>query len=432
MGYTIAPWVRCAEGGKVPDFKFIHAADLHLDSPLLGLAGKSADFAARIEAASREAFDNLVELAIDEGCRFVLLAGDIFDGDLRNFQTGLYFVDGMRRLGEAGIDVFMILGNHDSQNRFADKLSMTQNVHVFPKTAATSRSLDDVEVTIHGRSYPRWDVSEDIARDYPQATAGTLNIGVLHTACAGSEGEHARYAPCTPEQLANHGYDYWALGHVHERAILSEHPHIVYPGNLQGRHAREAGPKGAMLVTVRDGRIEVVEHRALDVVRWHSASFDATSHEDQTTMFAALRGDLAQVGLAAEGRPVALRLTLHGATPLHAHMTLNREALREDIETLLATLSGDHWLEKLVIATTPPPNMSTVDPSVGGRLALEIDRLAGDAVEPTLEARLAEIRAKLPAGAHADAFIEQMRTDIPARAAALARSLVSEVGHAAD
>ena len=414
------------------EFKFIHAADLHLDSPLLGLAGKSADFAARVEAASREAFDNLVDLAIDEVCRFVLLAGDIFDGDLRNFQTGLYFVQGMRRLGEVGIDVFMVLGNHDSQNRFADKLSMTQNVHVFPKSAATSRSLDDVGVTIHGRSYPRWDLSEDIARDYPPAIAGTLNIGVLHTACAGSEGEHARYAPCTPEQLANHGYDYWALGHVHERAVLSEHPHIVYPGNLQGRHARETGPKGAMLVTVEDGRIASVEHRALDVVRWHSATFDASAHDDQTEMLTALRDDLAEVGVGAEGRPVALRLTLRGATPLHSQLTLNRVELREDIETLLATLSGDHWLEKLVLATTPPPSAGTVDPSVGGRLAVEIDRLAGEAVEDTLEARLAEIRAKLPAGAHADAFIQQMRSDIPARAAALAQSLVSEVGHAAD
>jgi len=416
----------------LPDFKFIHAADLHLDSPLLGLAGKSADFAARIEAASREAFDNLINLAITEACRFVLLAGDIFDGDLRNFQTGLYFVEGMRCLNEAGVDVFMVLGNHDSQNRFADKLLLTQNVHVFPKTVATSRSLDDIGVTIHGRSYPRWDLSEDIARNYPPATAGTLNIGVLHTACAGSEGEHARYAPCTPEQLANHGYDYWALGHVHERAILSEHPHIVYPGNLQGRHARETGPKGAMLITVEDGRIATVEHRALDVVRWHAASFDASAHDDHTEMLTALRDDLAQVAAGADGRPVALRLTIHGATPLHSHLTLNQAALREDIETLLATVSGDHWLEKLVLATTPPPVADTFDPSIGGRLSVEIERLADGGVGESFEARLAEIRSKLPAGAHADAFIERMRSDIPARAAALARALVSEVGHASD
>jgi exonuclease SbcD len=152
------------------EFTFVHAADLHLDSPLLGLAGKSAEYAVRVEAASREAFDNLVSLAIEEDCRFMLLAGDIFDGDLRNFQTGLYFMEGMRRLGEAGIAVFMVLGNHDSANRFADKLSLSGNVHVFPKTKATTYRLDDVGVAIHGRSFPRPDVSEDLAREYPAST----------------------------------------------------------------------------------------------------------------------------------------------------------------------------------------------------------------------------------------------------------------------
>ena len=227
-------------------FRFIHAADLHLDSPLLGLASKSADYAARVEAASRVAFDNLIALAIDEQCRFLLLAGDIFYGDLRNFQTGLYFLDGMRRLNEAGIDVFMIMGNHDAANRFADKLVLSANVHVFSKTQAELKTLDDVGVVLHGRSFPRWDMDEDMARDYPTAVQGMFNIGLLHPACAGSEGSHARYAPCTLEQLANHGYEYWALGHVHSHAVLSESPFIVYPGNLQGRHAREDGPKGAV------------------------------------------------------------------------------------------------------------------------------------------------------------------------------------------
>jgi DNA repair exonuclease SbcCD nuclease subunit len=141
-------------GLRLTEFTFVHAADLHLDSPLLGLAGKSAEYAVRVEAASREAFDNLVSLAIEEDCRFMLLAGDIFDGDLRNFQTGLYFMEGMRRLGEAGIAVFIVLGNHDSANRFADKLSLSGNVHVFPKTKATTYRLDDVGVAIHGRSFP--------------------------------------------------------------------------------------------------------------------------------------------------------------------------------------------------------------------------------------------------------------------------------------
>ena len=363
----------------------------------------------------------------------MLLAGDIFDGELRNFQTGLYFVDGMRRLGDAGIDVFMILGNHDSANRFADKLVLSQNVHVFAKAKAGSRTLADLGVAIHGRSFPRPDVAEDMARDYPPAVPAMLNIGILHTACAGSEGHHARYAPCTAEQLTNHGYDYWALGHVHGHAVLAEHPHIVYPGNLQGRHARETGPKGAVLVTVDDGRIAGVEHRALDRIRWASVFVDVSVSADRPGLLDLVRDALAASAAAAEGRPVALRLTLSGTTALHPALVVARAALREDVEVVLALLQHDVWLEKLVLATAPPSAPEAVDPTVAGRLDREIRRLGGgDLVASALEARLTEIRAKLPAGAHADAFLEQMRADIPARAEALALSLVSEAGHAAD
>ncbi|NML91927.1 DNA repair exonuclease [Sphingobium sp. TB-6] len=418
---------------RLTGFTFVHAADLHLDSPLLGLAGKSAEYAARVEASSREAFDNLVELAIHEGCRFMLLAGDIFDGDLRNFQTGLYFMEGMRRLDEAGIAVFMVLGNHDSANRFADKLSLSGNVHVFPKAKAATHLLDDVGVAIHGRSFPRPDVSEDLAREYPVAAQALFNIGVLHTACAGSEGHHARYAPCTPEQLANHGYDYWALGHVHAHAVLSEHPHIVYPGNLQGRHPRETGPKGAVLVRVDEGKVVGLEHRALDVVRWASVAIDVSGTKEEQELLDLIRSRLADCAEAADGRPLALRLTVTGTTPLHSRLILERGAFREDVETLLATLSHDVWLEKLKLETQHPAVPEAVDPTVAGRLDQELTRLSQDsAIAEVLEARLAEIRTKLPAGAHADSFIEQMRAEIPERAAALARSLVSEAGHAPD
>jgi len=414
-------------------FTFVHAADLHLDSPLLGLAGKSVEYAARVKAASREAFDNLVALAIDEGCRFMVLAGDIFDGDLRNFQAGLYFMEGMRRLDEAGVSVFIVLGNHDSANRFADKLALSGNVHVFPKTRAATRVLNDVGVAIHGRSFPRPDVSEDLAREYPPATQALFNIGVLHTACVGSEGHHARYAPCTPEQLTNHGYDYWALGHVHTHVVLGKEPHIVYPGNLQGRDPRETGPKGAVLVKVEDGRVVELEHRPLDVVRWASISVDVTGTIDHLVLLDLIRDHIVQSAEQADGRPLALRVTVTGATPLHSKLILECAAFREDIETLIATLSHDVWLEKLRLETAHPVTPETVDPTVAGKLDLEVARLSqGDAISQVLETRLAEIRTKLPAGAHADAFIEQMRTEIPKRAALLARSLVSEAGHAPD
>ena len=238
---------------------------------------------------------------------------------LRNFETGLFFAAGMKRLAAAGIDVFLSLGNHDAGNRFADKLAYTSNVHVFSKRHPETRTLDDVGVAVHGRSFPRWDIEENIALDYPAQVTGLFNVGVLHTACAGSEGSHARYAPCSLDQLVSHGYDYWALGHVHDFTVLSEAPHVVYSGNLQGRDPRETGAKGAVLVTVKGGEVAAVEHRPLDVIRWATVTVDATPYADRDGLIDALRNQL-----SAGDRPIALRIVVTGRTALHNELLLKR------------------------------------------------------------------------------------------------------------
>ena len=407
------------------DFKFLHAADLHLDSPLLGLAGKSPEFAVRVEQASRAAFDNLIDLAIAEGCRFVVLAGDIFDGNLRHMPTGLFFLSRMRRLADAGIAVFLVAGNHDAENEFASKLTLSTNVWLFDRKAAETRRLDDVGAAIHGQSFRERAVTDNIARNYPRADEGYFNIGVLHTACAGSEGEHAVYAPCTLEQLVNHGYDYWALGHVHTRAVLSEHPHVVYPGNLQGRHVRENGPKGATLVTVTDGRVESAEHRDLDVVRWASATVDIGDLAGRSAILERISTNLTIEGVLAGARPLALRLKLVGATSDHTALLLDRGGLRDDVEALCATLPFDIWLEKLVVATQPAVVLDPLDPTIAGRLGEEIRRLGScAALESALEDALKEVRAKMPAAAGVDGLFERLRAEAPARGVALALALV--------
>jgi exonuclease SbcD len=415
-------------------FKFLHAADLHLDSPLLGLASKSADYAARVDRASRDAFENLIALAIDQGCSFVVLAGDIFDGDLRNFETGLFFINQMRRLEDAGIQAFMILGNHDAENRFAGKLSLSANVHVFDSKQAEAVAVPALQVTVHGRSFPQRDVTENIARDYPAAIAGHFNIGVLHTACQGSGSDHAPYAPCTVEQLVNHGYDYWALGHVHARAVLNTDPYVVYSGNLQGRSPRETGPKGATLVSVADGRVTEVEHHDLDVVRWLTVTVEANESETRSELLDHIRKSIEQACADAGDRAIALRLRLVGETAFHHRMLIEPSALREDVAALLATLAGDIWLEKLVIATAPPAQPASLDPTVSGRLLAEIEAPDADqTLNEMVAACLAEVRAKMPAGAHAEEFFETLRDEAPARARALALSLIgdTEAGDAA-
>ena len=258
------------------EFRFLHAADLHLDSPLLGLRGKSGDFASRVEQASRTAFERLVTMAIERRCRFVVLAGDVFDGDLRDYASGLFFLSGMARLQRAGIRVILIAGNHDAENRFFAKLAFADNVTFFDHRAAEHFAIEDVGVVVHGRSFGRREVTDNIALGYGMPHRNLFNIGVLHTACVGNEGHHAAYAPCTLEQLVNHGYDYWALGHVHARAVLNLHPHVVYPGNLQGRSPRETGAKGATIVEVADGTVVACTHHDLDDVRWAATEVDVS------------------------------------------------------------------------------------------------------------------------------------------------------------
>ncbi|WP_243705253.1 metallophosphoesterase family protein [Komagataeibacter saccharivorans] len=406
------------------EFRFLHAADLHLDSPLLGLTEKSGDYARLVADASRRAFDDMISLAIETDCRFVVLAGDVFDGDLRDTQCGLFFVNGMARLKAAGIRVFMILGNHDAENRFARHLHVTDNVYLFSSTRAETRTMNDLGVAVHGRSFGNRKVEDNIARHYPPPVPGLFNIGILHTACEGREG-HETYAPCTVEQLVNHGYDYWALGHVHNREILHEDPYVVYAGNLQGRHAREAGPKGASLVTVRDGEVAGVAHQVLDAVRWASATVDLSTAATHADMTALIRDIVSALVEQAQGRPLALRLELTGTTPLHPGLIRAPHDLQLEVETVLASLSDEIWLERLKVHTHLPERPAVLDPSTGGRIAADIRAAATpDALRAELEQLLTGVLDRMPAHSRTEEMRDSILKDIPARALDLALAVV--------
>ncbi|MGI8568720.1 MAG: metallophosphoesterase family protein [Methylocella sp.] len=406
------------------NFRFVHAADLHLDSPLIGLAKKSEDCAARLDDASRRAFDNLIALAIEEDCRLIVIAGDIFDGQWRDYRTGLFFVDRMRRLRQASIRVIIIAGNHDAENRFAGRLEYSDNVRLLSQRNPESVVIEELGVVVHGQSFPQRDVVDNIASEYPSPVPGRFNIGLLHTACGGSEG-HASYAPCTVEQLVNHGYQYWALGHVHTRQELSKVPYIVYPGNLQGRSVRETGPKGATLVEVADGGVTRIEHRALDVVRWTVEDVTLTGMETREALLPAVRESIERAFSGCDGRALAMRLCLVGATLLHAELAATAPSVREEIETLAAGIASDIWIEKVEVRTSPAAARADVDPTVAGRLRQAVERLAADPwLAERLEALLAEIKIKLPAGAQSDTLFHVLRTEVPERARTLALATI--------
>jgi exonuclease SbcD len=333
--------------------RFIHAADLHIDSPLKGLNRYEGAPVDRLRGATRQALVRLVDLAINERVDFVMIAGDLYDRDWQDFHTGLFVREQMVRLGRQGIKVFIVQGNHDAQGVISRQMPWPENVKVFSSKKAETVKMDDLQMAIHGNSFPDREVPEDLVPGYPDAVPGYFNIGMLHTSLTGVEG-HDTYAPTTLANLRSKGYDYWALGHVHARQVVSEQPRVVYPGNLQGRHARETGPKGCELVSVQSGVMDA-SFIPLDVVRWHRLDVDLSParHLDHVPKLVAQA-----LQAATNGSPEALhavRLNLVGESALHALEAKQPGTLAAAVQAAAQDISGaDVWIEQVRVSLQSP------------------------------------------------------------------------------
>ena len=340
-------------------FRFLHAADPHLDSPLQGLEAHEGAPVDVLRGASRRAFENLVQLAIDEPVDFLVIAGDLFDGDWRDYSTGLFFRGQMTRLQDRGIPVYLIKGNHDAASVISKKLRLPDNVRDFSTRAVESMEVHGLPVVIHGRGFPQRAVPENLAIDYPAAVSGKFNLGLLHTSLTGRPG-HDTYAPCSEQDLRDKGYGYWALGHVHQPEVISKDPWIVFAGNCKGRHARETGSRGCRLVAVNDSlEVESVDWRTLDVVRWQALTLDLTGATREAEALERIRASLSDAATEAEGRLVAARITLTGATALHGVFHRDAERLRAEVLALAQDFGeGTIWIERIKIATSPVYDLS--------------------------------------------------------------------------
>jgi len=341
--------------------KFIHAADIHLDSPLTGLCAYEDAPVEMLRTATRDAFCSLVSEAIEQQVDFMVIAGDLYDGTWRDHNTGIFFCKEIGRMKKAGIPVYLLFGNHDAESEMTKKLQLPDNVHVFSSRKPTTFRIDSLSVALHGQSFKEKETTQNLVTDYPPPVPGWFNIGVLHTALEGNS-SHANYAPCSLAELQAKGYNYWALGHVHEHRVWNGSPTIVFPGNLQGRHIRETGARGAVLVTADESGVQDIERLIVNILRWHSLEVDVTECDSLPAVVRAIGRELENfLETTPSNTPIAIRVTVTGNTSAHGDLFGLESQLRSEVLALAAANGPDRlWIEKVKVCTSAEGNSEEV------------------------------------------------------------------------
>lgn len=327
-------------------FKYIHSADLHLDSPFRGLTQIPDHIYKSIQHSTFLAYDRIIDYCIEYSVDFLLISGDIFDIEERSIKAEIYFSKGMERLNEQGINVYIIHGNHDPLNTVKTNFKWPKNVYCFSadKVEEFSFYKENEEVArIYGRSYPSKAFLENIVQDYIVRNTEIFNIGLLHTNVDGNK-EHGSYAPTTLSELKNTDIDYWALGHIHRGEILSDRlPLIVYSGTSQGRNIKETGYKGCLLVEVDNSSIKQTNWLKTSQVLWEQLTVDISEVKTYDLLINILEERIEEI-LARKELPSIIRVNLIGRTDIH--FELQKENRIEEIQEILnKQYSNQHkWL----------------------------------------------------------------------------------------
>lgn len=336
--------------------RFVHAADLHLDSPFVGIGVSAPPSVLRtLRDATFATYDKIIDLCIDERVDALLVAGDIYDGADRSLRAQQKFVAGLDRLHEAGIRSFVCHGNHDHLAGWEAKLAMPASCHRFGKQieAVPFDPANPTRGMVYGMSYPQQKVLENVARQFRRDQAEGIAIGLLHCNVGGNTG-HEPYAPCTVDDLVEAGMDYWALGHVHTAQVLkAQSPAIVYPGNPQGRHPNETGARGVYLVSIDNlGNVDI-EPRTMDVVRWAAIEVSILGLDVEQDLLDRIETAVAKAQDDADGRDLVYRLSLSGTGSLHGF--LQRQATLDDIREGLNRMPGTPfaWCGRVESETRP-------------------------------------------------------------------------------
>lgn len=276
--------------------RFVHAADLHLDSPFSGLKHLPRSVWEKVRESTFTSLNKLVNKSIEEKVDFVLFSGDIYDIDDRSVKAQARFKEEMYRLAQVEIPVFIIHGNHDFLSDQALHLKLPDNVTVFGTTVETAQiQLKTGErVAISGFSYNKRWINDRMIRFYPVRSSNVdMHIGLLHGFQEGQSSEHANYAPFSLSELQEKRYDYWALGHIHKQQKIADYPLIYYPGNSQGLHRNEVGEKGFLLVNWSPSDSEVSFIPSAPVI-WDTMMIDASKAASLNEVFEKVEENIPQ------------------------------------------------------------------------------------------------------------------------------------------
>ncbi len=384
-------------------YRFVHAADIHLDSPLRSLALRDPALAELIGNATRRAFVAIVDLCLDEGVDALMLGGDLYDGDQTSMKTARFLAGQLRRLDEAGIRTFVIRGNHDALSRITRELTFPDSVKVFggrAEAVAAGGAAAGFDVVVHGLSFREPHAAESLLPKYRGPTADAVNIGLMHTGLGDSK-VHSNYAPCSVAELQAAGFHYWALGHIHGRIVDQPHgrggPAVVMPGMPQGRDINEAGSKTVALVTVGDDRGVRVEHRHTSVAQFERVAVDLDGVADWGGVARAIDAALGLARDAAPSEHLVARLTVTGTTPLAWRLRREIDLLKAEADERAAAL-GATSIEKVEVASLAPGPAASLpgDPLHELRRLIDEDVLRSNGFRAEMEAVADELRSALP------------------------------------
>ena len=379
-------------------FRFVHTADIHLDSPLKSLALRDAQLAALIGAASRTSFKAIIDLCLDEQVDALLIAGDLYDGDQTSMKTARFLMEQIRRLDEAGIRTFIIRGNHDAESKITNELTFPESVKVFSAKAEAvdlKRKASDLPIVIHGLSFRDKIAPDSLVRKYKPAVEGSVNIGLMHTSLGGTEG-HDVYAPCSIRDLTETGFNYWALGHIHKRSAEPGRTTIVMPGIPQGRDINEGGRKSVTLVTVQDDRSIVLEEKFTSIAEFARVPVSVHGVSEWRDALTHIHNALQDCRSQSNADHLITRIQISGSTQLSWRMRRDVDLIKAEADDIGVRL-GRCWIDKVENTTTE--NMqagSSSDPLVELRKLIRDRVLESPGYERSISEMMDALSKQLP------------------------------------